>query len=725
MTMKSFIRKACFVLASALCTVAFTACENDDTAGGDLQLYYPTVIDIGPSMNYLSGAPSYHGPTPSEFVIERITCNDQQVETACFSIEAANGAVSIADTDELPTGTYKLSISCRAGGSKFRFSDIFVVQMVAAAPAELEVSEPTFDIPFDELETTEMAVTVTPVGETVSILSYALEQEEGREYFAISNKGVVTLNADFKGKILPGTYPLPICITTRAGKYTYENLLTVRITSAPLEIAYPVASGRMEVDHAFVSTGAPTMKGSPEQTVWAIEKITPSEGVGATDKIVIDSATGVISVEENSGLPLDAVYTLDLRVTNEFGSKVFEGAYTLTVIAYIEPIDPETFGYTAKEVIEGTAFSVEPNAGIVGDELTYAFGELPAELAGQIEISPATGAISSVGKLSAAQGEYSIPVKIENTKSSAETTFVLKVTENPNMFKLFRYGNNMNIEDWENNADQFIFDMTGTSKDDSVVDIPLGHDDFDGRDVSFKMSYVHNNPIRTASSKSYIDSSNGTLHLTFRNDRAGQFGVVRVDATIGTGETAVTKTTYVFVKIQTDVDKAVVYKPMVFRVNPMKGGRSEAPILTGIDPAQFMITLKRNIFYYNFNGPASHISNSAALSGSSDKNSFIYRIWESYFGVNGVEAGSREPMSYYSTKDASKATNLDAKFGYLDGDSGFSMYIPGGKWRLDNEWANGILIFQAPYTKTATYGDLDKSSASDFIYMAVWFDENF
>jgi len=47
-------------------------------------------------------------------------------------------------------------------------------------------------------------------------------------------------------------------------------------------------------------------------------------------------------------------------------------------------------------------------------------------------------------------------------------------------------------------------------------------------------------------------------------------------------------------EIQSDIDKVVVYKPMVFRVNPRTGGYSEAPTINA-DKSNFMITLKRNI----------------------------------------------------------------------------------------------------------------------------------
>jgi len=87
----------------------------------------------------------------------------------------------------------------------------------------------------------------------------------------------------------------------------------------------------MEYNMAFQGP-TPTLKGSPDEVVWAIKQVTPAEGFETTDKIRIDPATGVISVDAGNELPLGASYTLDLTVTNSFGSADFEGAYTLTVI---------------------------------------------------------------------------------------------------------------------------------------------------------------------------------------------------------------------------------------------------------------------------------------------------------------------------------------------------------------------------------------------------------
>lgn len=163
----------------------------------------------------------------------------------------------------------------------------------------------------------------------------------------------------------------------------------------------------------------------------------------------------------------------------------------------------------------------------------------------------------------------------------------------------------------------------------------------------------------------------------------------------------------------------MVYKPLVFRVNPRTGGYSEAPTIDA-DKSNFMISLKRNIFYYNLNGPSSHVSGQLNATSTT----FIYRMWGSYFGST-VNAGSREPMSYYELTSGSVAANLTAKIGYIDCGTDFKMYIPANKWMLDGAYANGVLIFQAPYTTTGTFADLDASGTKNFIYMAVWFDENF
>ena len=209
----------------------------------------------------------------------------------------------------------------------------------------------------------DLTVSVSTVGESVAVIGYELVQPEGQEYFSISKTGVVSLSTAFKGEVLPGVYPLPIKISTHAGSMVYEDVLTAKITSRPLGVTYTPVSGRMEYNMAFQSA-VPVLKGSPEEVVWAVKGVTPS-----TDVFTVDAATGVLSVAEGNGLPIDGQYVVDLTVSNSYGSTDFEGAYTLTVIDYIAPIEADKFAYEPVEAIQGGEFSASKKIDFVGDEV--------------------------------------------------------------------------------------------------------------------------------------------------------------------------------------------------------------------------------------------------------------------------------------------------------------------------------------------------------------------
>lgn len=706
--MKSLFRSTLFAALATLCAVAFTACDDDDTTGGDLQLHYPTVVDIGPSMNFVSGTPTYYGPAPSDFSIDGITLDDAAIETACFTIAPETGAVSIADTEGLQPGVYKLSIACRAGGAAYRFKDIFTVRMVPATPVSVEVSEPLLSIPYTELKTSEASVTVTPVGETVSILAYALVQEEGKEYFAISDKGVVTLNGNFKGEVLPGEYPLPIRIETYAGATVYENLLTGRITSAPLSISYPSAAGRMEYDMAFQSS-VPTVKGSPDNVAWAIKQIVPEEGAASTDKIAIDPATGVVSVAAGNGLPVGASYTLDLTVSNDYGSTDFDGAYTLTVIAYIAPIDPATFAYDPVEAIQGGEFTAPKRAGFVGDEPSFSLGELPEALAGKIAIDEATGTISAGKGHTIPVGEYAVPVKVANLKGEAQTTLSLKVVENPYFFTTISYGNNLGLEPAADYASQF---RCATAGDFTSLVLTPTTDAKPGTKLTWSIQTKHQ------CSGTDIDSETGEIKPA--GFKANNGGLILVTATAGAGqvgETSVTVPVF-FSFMQTVSGVTIHYTPFVFQVNPRRGGTPAAPTVEGVAPAQFLMDYRRTFSYYNIAGPASH--GSGALSASNNAN-LLGDVWRSYFSSIGsatANYGSKDPLSYYSN-----SSRLSSAMLYVDATTK-SVVVNANKWiGSDNVAANGAFIGQMTFVTNGNQGGIN--SGSQVFPIWVWFDEKF
>ena len=58
-------------------------------------------------MSFISGAPTYYGPAPSDFSIAGMTFEDKAVASDSFTISPETGAVSISNTEGMATGTYK------------------------------------------------------------------------------------------------------------------------------------------------------------------------------------------------------------------------------------------------------------------------------------------------------------------------------------------------------------------------------------------------------------------------------------------------------------------------------------------------------------------------------------------------------------------------------------------------------------------------------------------
>lgn len=702
--MKSLFRNICLAVLGLLSTAAFTACGEDETSDGGLDLYYASIVDIGPSMLFNSDAPTWYGPTPSEFAITAITLNDAAVTSESFTINSTTGVVSITHTENLEPGVYKLTVSCLSGGVRHTFKDIFTVHMSPATPEALELSSPTLEIPYAELETSEAKVTVTPVGESVSIQSYSLVQPEGAEYFAISLAGEVTLNANFKGEVMPGNYPLPITVKTYAGEMTYEGLLTGRITSEPLSVSYPTSSGRIEAGMSFLGT-TPTLKGSPDEVAWTIRQIRPGEGSPETDLIKIDPATGVISVDEGNNLQVGAVYTLDLTVTNSFGSTDFDGAYTLTVVDYIEPIDASTFAYDPVEAIQGGEFKAEKRSGFVGDEAVFAFGTLPAAVEGQLTIDQATGAVSAAKGHSIPLGEYEIPVVASNLKGQAETTLRLTVGENPYYFTTISYGNNLGLTPAENYASQF---RCPTSGDLTSLQLTPTTDAKPGTQLTWSIKIKHQ------CKETLIDSQTGVISP--KGFKANNGGLILVTATAGKGQVGETSVTVpVFFSFIQAVDGVTIhYTPFVFQVNPRTGGTSAAPTVEGVDPSLFAIDYRRTFNYYNFAGP--HTDGQPSTAGS-----FMNSVWSSYYtsiGSATVNMGSKDPVSYYSN-----SSRLSSALCYVDPTTKALVVNP-NKWVDGNGVAaNGAMIGQMTFVTDGNSGNV--SNGSQVFPIWIWFDEKF
>ena len=335
-------------------------------------------------------------------------------------------------------------------------------------------------------------------------------------------------------------------------------------------------------------------------------------------------------------MPIDASYTLDLTVKNSFGSTDFDGAYTLSVIEFIAPIESDKFGYEDAVAIQGGEFKVSKKAGFVGDEVTFSLGDVPAGVQGQISIDPVTGDVSAAKGHSIPMGVYDIPVKASNLKGEAETTLKLTVNENPYYFTTITYGNNLGLTPVENYANQFYFAAAA-----DFTELTPTTDAKPGTKLSWSIKIKHQ------CSGTLIDSETGAI--TPKGFKSGNGGLVLVTATAGEGEVGETSITVpVFFSFHVAVSGVTVrYKPFVMQVNPRRGGTSVVPEITGVpNLSSFLLDYRRTFNYYNIGGPASHKDGTPAAS----TDTFLYQMWKAYYNSIGsatVGTGSKDPISYY------------------------------------------------------------------------------
>lgn len=718
MNKRFFMRGLLFAALSL--AAGFAACSDDRTEG-TVTLHYPEISDIGPSMPGLVPAPSYKGAKPSQFAIERISFGQEAFtdQSESFVIDASTGSITITNTDHLATGTYGITVSCLAGGARNFFPDAVKIHMLPATPENIRVMPEVLEIPYEGAKSSKLSAEVVSEDETVTISQYALIQEEGREYFTVSDKGVITVNPKFEGEILPGVYTPGLRLTSKAGSALYEQCVTLKITSKPLDVVYKPLEGRSEFDRAFASP-VPVLKGSLDELKYAIASVVPE-----TDKFAIDPSTGVISLAEGNGLEVGGEYIFTLAVSNKYGSSELGGVYSVRIVAFITPIDPATFSYPASEAVEACAFAVDKTAGFVGDEVSFAFGEaMPEALAGQLAIDEQTGRISARKGNSIPVGVYEVPVVVSNIKGEAAATLKLTVSENPNMFHKFGYGNNLGL-DKESNFDQFRWNGDGKTNTAYVIPLADGYNDFAGRKPAFKLDVIHNWAIQDSgdATKNYVDE-NGDLHVFMRANRWGQIGYVRVTATLGEGETAVSRSTVVFLMLRNPKNSdQIEYTPFVHRINSRNGGFTGIKPTFGadVDRSKVMMSFRQNGFLYE------NLTDEKPAGGKLDKSNTtftIYKLWGIYEGKPATNAASRLPFCFYDG-DGNKDTNdkMTRKLGYFDPENDFQIYITPSIWFNEGAPVNGIFTFQASYSVTANNEDLGKTA--NLIGCAVWLDENF
>lgn len=718
MNKRFFLR--CLSFAVVLFSAGFAACSEDE-AESPVTLYYKQVGDIGPGMPFRGEAPTFRGAEPTEFAIEAITLDGEAfVDERPVFMLLPDGSLLIEESDELPLGTYRFTISCLAAGHRMTFADILTVRMISATPEHITVTPSVIEALYDADRITWPTAQIEAADEAVSFNAYALVQETGKNYFAVSSDGVISVNMKFEGEIPPGIYTPTLRLSTKAGTADYEQAVTIKVNSKPLGITYERNPGTAEVAAAFESE-APVLKGSTDDVDYSILSVVPS-----TDQFAIDPATGVISLPQGHTLEVGTTYDISLAVSNKFSdgeAVVMRGAYSVEVVPYITPVDGSTFSYPASTMTEACLFEVDKAAGFVGDVVTFAFGELPEALAGQLTIDKQTGRIAAARGNEIPVGEYSVPVTVSNVKGSAEAVLKLTVVANPNMFHKFGYGNNLGL-DAESCADQFRYDYETKNP---VKTISIAYNDFPaGRPVKFKVDALHVWSYYNAADKGLLTIDDaGNVSIPLRTDRASQVGYFRVTATVGEGETAVSRSTIVFVMMLAQ-NSEILYTPFVHCMNPRKGGYSPVIPETTLDKSNLVLSLRNNYYYIDLDNEKTATKIDAGASAQNDawRASWGYRIWASFFAPSVCNAASRVPFSYYGSSQAEFVNSkLAQTLGYIDPTNNFQLYISPNKWMLDGEYANGVFTFWAAYSTDGNVETMHKSSTK--IGVAVWFDEKF
>ena len=670
---KQFILRN-LLLVVAFCSLGLLACSEDETES-PVTLHFQSVGDIGPGMPYRGSAPTYRGAAPSEFAIESITLDGTAFvdETPCFTLDPNDGFLTISESKDLPLGTYRFTVSCKAAGARCLFTDAFSVRMVSATPENIVVTPELIEALYDEDRVAWPTAQIAPADEAVSFNAYALVQEKGKEYFSVSSTGKISVNMKYEGTIPPGIYKPVLRLTTKAGSADYADAVTIKVNSQPLGVTYERNPGTAEIGAAFRSD-VPVLLGSTDEVDYAILSVSPS--------------------------------------TDQFS------------------IDPAKFSYAPATMTEFCKFEIEKAEGFVGDVVTFSLGELPEALKGWVSIDSQTGKITIPRGNEIPQGVYDIPVTAVNSKSDqanpAAATLKLTVQENPNMFYKFGYGNNLGLPA-ETNADQFRWDGDGKTNENKVIPLSGGYNDFNGRKATFKVEVLHDWSLQNAGTTTTVDE-NGDLHLQMRGNRWGQIGYVRVTATLGEGETAVSRSTIVFTMLRNEKVDLIEYTPFVHRMHPRNGGYSPIvpQIASSVEKDKLVLSYRNNAFYIDLDDYSKAIKIDATGAAQTDewRASWGYRLWGAYFTSGTVNTGSRMPFSYYGGSDAEFVNkDLARTLGYIDPTRDFQIYISPNKWMLDGKYAHGIFSFQAAY---ATNGSVDKMHGSSTkIGVVIWFDENF
>lgn len=685
--------KYLLLLALVSCTVT-----NTDTS---FALYYSGVSEISPGTE-VSITPSYHGKTPSDFEITKVRFEGEPFISDCFTVDEQTGVFRIVNSETLEFGHYSIGIACKSAGERHSYDNAIQIHLMKPVPDGITVEPAVLNIPLSDIligkEDLPEARISSDGSDHVAIKQYAIANvrrdgelvNECKEWFSVSKNGVFSV-VPGNDAFVPGTYAIDFrLITYIVGKEDeagiFANALTVDVTSVPLALVYPVAIAKVEKGYA-VTSPEPQMTGSRSGLRFAIKEVLPTN----TPPISINEANGILSFPATDAVNSGEEYAVSLTVTNDFGSTDFENVFTFKVIDFINPVTELSYADTG-EIISAVAFT-NPVLVCDGDEVTYAFEDLPEGLEG-LKIDAQTGEVSCASGVELTPGSYTVKVRATNVKSSVTATFAMTIVANPYKFTYVRWGNNLGLEPIEEYGNQFRLES-------GEIKVPILESDLpDGMPVSFSIvNSTNNSQMNTGAA---INATTGELTLTYKgnqtaNRSARTHGSIITVKVGGDSPAAVTKTFPLFISHDGyNNGYKITYTPFAFRVNPKKGGRSSAPVITKEDGGEvngFTLSYRRNVFYYNIDGPASHV-NGRAQDGT---DRFMYTVWNKYYSARNlaVNSQSASPVSWYGDRNGERGF-LPFCACYND-PADLSIVVNADKFSDDNGYASGFVSGQMQY----------------------------
>lgn len=729
MNLKELFTKCLMLLTIILLGHLAGSCSDTETTDSSgFTLHYHGVTDIGPSMTYDSKAPSYKGEAPYDFAVTNVTLNGEACSKESFTIDEATGVLHIKNTENLATGLYSVSISCYSNGSYYEFKDAIKVNMLLPVPDGITVTPEEVLIKMDDPKWVDSSAQVTTEeGAHVSIIGYAIAEDESKEYleyFNVSTTGKITINSIHQDKIVPGEkYTLGLKLTTKAGEHLYPDAVTFNVISKPLNLLYTPNSVKIELAASHESQ-IPSIQGSKEEMRYAIKAVTPS-----TNQFKIDETTGKISIAVGNTLEVNTTYTVEVTASNQHGSTDFKDAYTVLIVPFITEIDPNTFKYSSTEIYEASEYTKQHDEGLIGDEVLFDFTEDNSEVIKEqidkkrISIDRQTGAISisKSNTLTPNEEPYEIRVKAYNDKGTATTAFALTIKANPNRFTFLRYGNNIDLTPEENYASQF--EAANKAALTSLKLTPKT--DLNGREAKWEIivkDIIAGGKSVGVLKGTTIDANTGEITFDGFITGALTVGMVVVKATVGTGDLAYSRTTPVFIRCNNTKNNVFIdYKPFALQINSKKGGRSAAPKdVISPDDNMFILDYRKDFNFFSID-TENELGDLTTTQGS-----LLREVWAASYKLLGVDVNyvAKKPMSYYDTSSGFiNSNNLTKLLGYID-PADRSIVVNPEMWKsAAGQYANGVLLGRISYI---TNGNLNELNDGPVFYpVAIWFDENF